>query len=194
MNHRRSADAPALTPYTGIEQRGGFSPGAMFLPAGAYDAFGGQVAIHRLVDALYDRFEADPILRPLFARDLTNERAKVKLFFEGWFGGSPDYFNADWRHGLRIAHRSAAIRAGRHVPLHRDLLVGLERVQRPADGLFRAGARRTRFGHRAPPPSSEATSPRRGPSTLRSRCTPVNIRDLTVPSGTPVNVATSRCV
>lgn len=103
---------PLLPLCDGLEHRGGFSPEAMFLPAGAYDDFGGRDAIHRLVDALYDRFEADPILRPLFARDLTEERAKVKLFFEGWFGGSPDYFNADWRHGLRPAHRHISISRG----------------------------------------------------------------------------------
>ena len=36
---------------------------------------GGQVTVDRLADLLYDGFEADPVLRPLFPRDLTGGRA-----------------------------------------------------------------------------------------------------------------------
>src|SRR5690349_15414028 len=99
-----------LPVQTGLDHRGGLdlgecarpgddrrpSPAPLFPPAGTFEALGGREAVARLVDGLYDRFETDPILRPVFSGDLTAEREKVKLFFEAWFGGAPTYFDAEW--------------------------------------------------------------------------------------------------
>jgi truncated hemoglobin YjbI/ankyrin repeat protein len=56
-----------------------------------------------LVDALYDRFEEDQVLRPLFVRDLTHERANQKYFFAEWLGG-PKGYSAFAHAGLKHRH------------------------------------------------------------------------------------------
>ena len=48
---------------------------------------GGGAAVETIVDRLYDRIDADAVLRPLFGRDLTNERAAQMRFFAEWLGG-----------------------------------------------------------------------------------------------------------
>lgn len=83
-----------------------------FPPAGMFEALGGRETVSRLVDGLYDRIEADRILRPAFNRDLVKEREKLKRFFEAWLGGAPTYFDADWPPGLKAAHASVAISRG----------------------------------------------------------------------------------
>ena len=60
------------------------------------DRIGGHDVVARLVDSLFGRFESDPMLRPLFPRDLTNERVRHKTFFAEWLGGSPRYSESAW--------------------------------------------------------------------------------------------------
>jgi truncated hemoglobin YjbI len=48
---------------------------------------GGNSAISSLIDGLYARIESDRALRPLFGRDLSNEREAQKRFFSEWLGG-----------------------------------------------------------------------------------------------------------
>jgi hemoglobin len=55
-----------------------------------------------LIDGLYNRIETDPLLRPLFNRDLTSEREAQKRFFVEWLGGDTAY--SDRAH-LPLAHR-----------------------------------------------------------------------------------------
>jgi truncated hemoglobin YjbI/ankyrin repeat protein len=56
-----------------------------------FTRIGGRAAIDSLVDGLYERIEGDASLRPLFGRDLTNERAAQKRFFTEWLGGEAEY-------------------------------------------------------------------------------------------------------
>jgi len=63
---------------------------------------GGHATIAALIDGLYDRIETDPLLRPLFGRDLANERAAQQRFFAEWLGGDTAY--SDRAH-LPLAHR-----------------------------------------------------------------------------------------
>jgi ankyrin repeat protein len=99
---------------TSLDHRGVFGQRGvpLFPSAGMFEALGGREAIARLVDGLYDRIEADSILRPAFNRDLTKEREKLKLFFEAWLGGAPTYFDAVWPPGLKAAHASVSISRG----------------------------------------------------------------------------------
>ena len=53
-----------------------------------FDSIGGQATVDRLVDGLYDRFDADPVIRSLFGTDLTSSRARQKRFFAEWLWGS----------------------------------------------------------------------------------------------------------
>ena len=62
-----------------------------FAGTGLFARVGGQATVDRLVDLLYDGFETDPALRPLFGRDLTQDRANQKVFFAQWLGGSHRY-------------------------------------------------------------------------------------------------------
>ena len=61
-----------------------------------FDRMGGQAAVHRLVDSLYDRFQADAVIRPFFGRDLANGRSRQKRFFAEWLGGPSRYSESAW--------------------------------------------------------------------------------------------------
>src|SRR5262249_61344015 len=62
-----------------------------FAGSDLFARLGGQATVDRLVDLLYDGFEADPALRPLFPRGLTRGRARQKMFLAQWRGGGhPD--------------------------------------------------------------------------------------------------------
>jgi hemoglobin len=63
---------------------------------------GGHAAIDSLIAGLYDRIETDTELRPLFGRDLTNERDAQTRFFSEWLGGGHDYSDRAY---LPLAHR-----------------------------------------------------------------------------------------
>jgi truncated hemoglobin YjbI len=60
------------------------------------DRIGGPAAVDRLVDSLYDRFEADSVIRAFFGRDLSSSRTKQKRFFVEWLGGPPFYSESAW--------------------------------------------------------------------------------------------------
>ena len=98
----------------GLEHRG--APGSrqesLFPPPGAFAAVGGREGVAALVDGLYDRIEADALLRPAFGRDLTHEREKQKRFFAEWLGGAAGYFQSEWPPGLRAAHGAVSISRG----------------------------------------------------------------------------------
>jgi truncated hemoglobin YjbI/ankyrin repeat protein len=94
---------------TSLEHRRFLAPSASFRPfrdTGLFARLGGQAAIDRLVDTLYDRFVTDEPLRPLFDRDLTTERTRQKLFFAEWLGGPPAYSAFAW---AGLAHRHAEL-------------------------------------------------------------------------------------
>src|SRR5262249_17352123 len=87
----------------------GLGNGPLFPPATTFAALGGREAVARLIDGLYDGIETDALLRPAFARDLSEEREKQKRFFEAWFGGDPGDFTSQWRHGPPVAPRAVWI-------------------------------------------------------------------------------------
>jgi truncated hemoglobin YjbI/ankyrin repeat protein len=98
VGHRRLLDlAPGVRPL----QDGG----ALF------ERIGGQASVDRLVDSLYDRFEADAVIRPLFGRDLANGRNRQKRFFAEWLGGPPRYSESAWG-GLYRHHEDLPITPG----------------------------------------------------------------------------------
>jgi truncated hemoglobin YjbI len=73
-----------------------------------FDRVGGQATVDRLVDCLYNRFEEDAAIRPLFGRDLANSRNRQKRFFGEWLGGSPRYSESAWG-GLYQHHEDLPI-------------------------------------------------------------------------------------
>src|SRR5262249_55676406 len=70
--------------------------------AGLLQRIGGGATVEALIDGLYDRIETEPVLRPLFGRDVTHEREAQKRFFAEWLGGDTTY--SDRAH-LPLAHR-----------------------------------------------------------------------------------------
>jgi truncated hemoglobin YjbI len=78
----------------------GFRP---FQGTDLFERIGGQPAIDRLVDLLYEGFEDDAQLRPLFPRDLADGRSMQKLFFGEWLGG-PRRYSEQSHAGLRHRH------------------------------------------------------------------------------------------
>jgi truncated hemoglobin YjbI len=83
-----------------------------FAGSDLFARIGGHAAIDSLIAGLYDRIETDPELRPLFGRDLTNERAAQKRFFGEWLGGDREY--SDRAH-LPLKHRHELL------PISREL-------------------------------------------------------------------------
>jgi hemoglobin len=75
-----------------------------------FDRIGGQATVDRLVDSLYDHFEADAAIRPLFGRDLDSSRNRQKRFFCEWLGGPHRYSESAWG-GLYQHHEDLPITA-----------------------------------------------------------------------------------
>jgi hemoglobin len=73
-----------------------------FVGSDLFARIGGRRAIETLIDGLYDRIETDAALRPLFGRDVTNERAGQKRFFTEWLGGESGYSDRAY---LPLKHR-----------------------------------------------------------------------------------------
>jgi truncated hemoglobin YjbI/ankyrin repeat protein len=77
-------------------------PSRVALDGALFARLGGPPTVDALVDALYDGFEADELLRPLFGRELTRERANQKRFFAEWLGGPARYGETAY---AGLAHR-----------------------------------------------------------------------------------------
>jgi truncated hemoglobin YjbI/ankyrin repeat protein len=95
----------------GLEHRGllDHPPGfRVFRGTDLFERIGGQPAIDRLVDLLYERIEDDEQLRPLFGRGLADGRSMQKLFFGEWLGG-PRRYSEQSHAGLRHRHDGLAI-------------------------------------------------------------------------------------
>ena len=88
MEHRRFLDHPQAH--------------RRFVGGNLVARIGGTAVIDALINGLYDRIETDAALRPLFGRDLTNERKGQKRFFTEWLGGERGY--GDRAH-LPLKHR-----------------------------------------------------------------------------------------
>lgn len=73
-----------------------------FVGGDVFARIGGAAAVDALIEGLYQRIETDPALRPLFGRDLTNEREAQMRFFTEWLGGERGY--SDRAH-LSLKHR-----------------------------------------------------------------------------------------
>jgi truncated hemoglobin YjbI len=74
-----------------------------FRDTGLFERIGGQPAVGRLADLLYEGIGGDDQLRPLFPRDLAGSRSMQKLFFAEWLGG-PRRYSAQAYKGLGPSH------------------------------------------------------------------------------------------
>ena len=106
-------DADSRVPMDGIEHRRFLDTSApcRLNDAGVFARIGGQPTVDRMVDALYARFEEDPMLGPLFGSDLAVERANQKRFFAEWMGAEDRYSHAAYG-GLKHRHDRLPITRG----------------------------------------------------------------------------------
>lgn len=77
-----------------------------------YAALGGEAALRGLIDAFYDRMDADAAfarIRQLHPPDLRESRQKLFEFLSGWLGGPPLYVQNRGHPHLRARHVRFAI-------------------------------------------------------------------------------------
>jgi len=74
-----------------------------------YERIGGIDTFRRLADAFYARVEQDPVLRPIFPKNLTRPREKQALFLAEHFGGPADYTRKHGKQSLVCRHAAFAI-------------------------------------------------------------------------------------
>jgi hemoglobin len=77
-----------------------------------YEAIGGDAAVRALVEAFYDRIEAEsPGLRAMLPVDTSTSRQKLYEFLSGWMGGPQLYIEKRGHPRLRMRHFPFAIGA-----------------------------------------------------------------------------------
>jgi hemoglobin len=70
-----------------------------------YEAIGGESAVRSLVEAFYDRVDAEsPVLRAMLPRDDSGSRRKLYEFLSGWMGGPDLYVENRGHPRLRMRH------------------------------------------------------------------------------------------
>lgn len=117
-----------------------------------FQRLGGRDVLEKVVDGLYDRIDADPILKPIFLGRAQGEHRHQKYFFEEWMGGEPRYRRHVGGLGTEQLHRRFSIdrrAAGRWL---RHMTCSL-REQEVAEPLVREimsllGPMAHRLGHR----------------------------------------------
>ncbi|MDE0170662.1 MAG: globin [bacterium] len=82
---------------------------AMQAPPTVYEAVGGQRFFDDLVDRFYDAVEEDPLLRPMYPRDMRPSRARLAGFLAQYWGGPPRYSEERGHPRLRMRHLPFAI-------------------------------------------------------------------------------------
>jgi hemoglobin len=93
-----------------------------------FEAAGGEDAFQGLVDLFYEGVEADPILRPLYPKDLAEPKRHLALFLIQLTGG-PGRYSAERGHPrLRM----------RHLPFRIDRKVRDAWMARMRDALARS--------------------------------------------------------
>ena len=73
--------------------------------ASPYEAIGGEAAVRTLVEAFYDRVDAEsPVLRAMLPRDDSGSRQKLFEYLSGWLGGPNLYIERRGHPRLRMRH------------------------------------------------------------------------------------------
>lgn len=81
----------------------------MNAPPTVYRAVGGQRFFDDLADRFYDAVERDPLLRPMYPRDLRGSRERLAGFLAQYWGGPPHYSEERGHPRLRMRHLPFAI-------------------------------------------------------------------------------------
>jgi hemoglobin len=110
------------------------------MTATLFDWAGGTAAFERLINAFYDRVEADDLLTPLFGGRVTAEhRDHVIAWWSEVFGGPPRYSAelGGYEHML-AKHRDLAITAGQRFRFASLMSLAADDAGLPDDPDFRS--------------------------------------------------------
>ena len=101
---------------------------------------GGQVAIRRMIDAFYDRVEADALLSPRFPGGVTEaHRAHVTTWWSEVFGGPPTYTEERGGYTTMLdRHRGLGITPDERFQFVNLMSRAADDAELPADPEFRA--------------------------------------------------------
>ena len=108
----------------------------MDAPPTVYELVGGQSYFDDLVNCFYDAVETDPVLRPLYPRDLGPSRARLAGFLVQYWGGPPRYSEMRGHPRLRLRHMLFAIGRAERDAWMRHMTAALD-ATRVADGADR---------------------------------------------------------
>ncbi|MEJ7629337.1 MAG: group II truncated hemoglobin [Nocardioidaceae bacterium] len=105
-----------------------------------YEWAGGAGAFRRLIDAFYDRVEADDLLSPMFPGGVSEEhRAHVTMWWVEVFGGPADYTEELGGYERMLAHhRDLAITAKQRFRFATLMSLAADDAALPGDPEFRA--------------------------------------------------------
>ena len=116
-------------------------------PPTVYAAVGGQLFFDELVDRFYDAVESDPLLRPMYPRDLTPSRRRLAGFLAQYWGGPADYSAERGHPRLRMRHMPFAIGQAERDAWMRHMLASLEAAQLPDGAKLPADIASAMFAH-----------------------------------------------
>ena len=105
----RTADADESESWSaGLSLKGSLRE-AMQAPPTVYEIVGGQAFFDKLVGRFYDAIEDDPVLRPMYPRDMGPSRKRLAGFLAQYWGGPPHYSEERGHPRLRMRHMPFAI-------------------------------------------------------------------------------------
>ena len=110
-----------------------------FKPRSVYELLGGEDPLRLLVDAFYDKVEADAILRPMYPADLGESKRRLFLFLLQFFGGPARYSEERGHPRLRMRHFPFAIdrQARDHWLDHICAAIDETGIEEPARSMMR---------------------------------------------------------
>ena len=109
---------------------------AMQAPPTVYELVGGQRFFDELVGRFYDAVEDDPLLRPMYPRDMGPSRRRLAGFLAQYWGGPPHYSEERGHPRLRMRHMPFAIGQAERVAWMEHMTASLDAAT-IADGTGR---------------------------------------------------------
>lgn len=106
--HTDAGDGTGESWQAGLNIKGSMRE-AMEAPPTVYEIVGGQRFFDELVDRFYDAVEDDPLLRPMYPRDMGPSRRRLAGFLAQYWGGPPHYSEERGHPRLRMRHMPFAI-------------------------------------------------------------------------------------
>ena len=91
-----------------------------------YERMGGETWFVDLIDRFYDLVENDPVLRPLYPKDLAGPKRRLTDFLVQRWGGPPRYTATRGHPRLRMRHFPFPIGIGERNAWVRDMTEALQ--------------------------------------------------------------------